>query len=1067
VGELLAPAMGHRDGLLVARPVASRSAHAGRAEHHGFEQERLARRDRTARRLGRGRLQAKLVVGEAADRFEQEADAVADAMARTTTTPIERSFPGETAEPSRARLAQRVPVPKGEDPEKERRKDVVPGKRIQKSGPAGSRGGDAPVGVEDVVGRAEGGGLPLPRPVRTRLEDHLGHDLEDVRVHTGPAAAGSASVIGARAFTVGRNVFFGAGEYRPGTAGGDRLIAHEVVHTVQQRDGVRPSPRAQRGLFDDGVDAVLRRVRGWAVRVPGYELLTVFLGRDPITDTPVERSAVNLVHGALGLVPNGEAIFADLQQSRTIERTVEWLEQEWGRVGLTWTSIKALFRRAWDALSWRDILSPGDAWDRIRAIFAPPIERLIAFVGAVGRRVIDAIKTRVLGFLRSHAEGITGYRLLTFILGKDPLTDEPVPRTAENFVRAVLDLVPGGDAVFQNLQRSRTIERTVTWLREQIVTLDLTWEGIKALFRRAWDTFSLADLLHPLTLIERVVEIFGPAVRRVGRFALAVGKKVLEFIFEGVMALAGPIGTQVVRIVHRAGEAFDRIVADPVAFIGNLVGALRRGFDQFRHNIVGHLREGIFGWLFGALEGAGLQLPTVWDLRGIVSLVLQVLGLTYQRFRTKLVTLVGEPRVAMLERVFDFLRILITEGVAAAWQKIVEALGNVTDIVIGAIREWAITRIVTAAITRLATLLNPVGAVIQSIIAIYNTIRFFIERIQQILALVESIVESIANIAAGRLAAAANYVERSMARTIPVILSFLARFIGLGDVSGAIRNVITGIQARVDAAIDRVIAWIVERGRALLGGTAPAAAPAAGADDPRWVAGVAGVHGEIGKLRNEGLTPQLLEERRAGWAQQFGFRSLTIDPLADGWEVDGEMSPRRAVEKVQGVPPIFTPTSMSGGRPKSVYQIPVIATSYASPQPNDIPGWQRLEHTRWVRGHLLHGRSGGPGTAVNLVPITKTANIGMWLGHEQEIFENQLGGQSKVGKQPKNLVWFKADVSYHTRATATVSSPGDFVRQIKVQWGTAKLKGSAWQQGPVSAQPVYDVAAPTTPDLVP
>ena len=112
---------------------------------------------------------------------------------------------------------------------------------------------------------------------------------------------------------------------------------------------------------------------------------------------------------------------------------------------------------------------------------------------------------------------------------------------------------------------------------------------------------------------------------------------------------------------------------------------------------------------------------------------------------------------------------------------------------------------------------NPAGAVIQAIIATYNTIAFFIERIKQILAFVESVVDSILNIAQGKISAAANYVERAMARTIPVILGFLARLIGLGNVSDAVKKVITAIQEKVDKALDSVIKWIVDKAKSLVG----------------------------------------------------------------------------------------------------------------------------------------------------------------------------------------------------------------------------------------------------------
>ncbi|MCC6998881.1 MAG: DUF4157 domain-containing protein [Deltaproteobacteria bacterium] len=84
---------------------------------------------------------------------------------------------------------------------------------------------------------AQDGPIQLPEGLRGRLEASAGADLGGVRLHTGAAAARSAAVLGARAYAVGQDVHFGAGEYAPGTAEGDHLVAHEVAHTLQQRGG--------------------------------------------------------------------------------------------------------------------------------------------------------------------------------------------------------------------------------------------------------------------------------------------------------------------------------------------------------------------------------------------------------------------------------------------------------------------------------------------------------------------------------------------------------------------------------------------------------------------------------------------------------------------------------------------------------------------------------------------------------------------------------------------------------------------------------------------------------------
>jgi hypothetical protein len=82
-----------------------------------------------------------------------------------------------------------------------------------------------------------GAGRPLEPSVRRDLEERLGHDLGRVRLHTDRAAGAVCDLLGAAAVTVGTDVFFGAGAFQPGTAEGQRLIAHELLHTIQRPHG--------------------------------------------------------------------------------------------------------------------------------------------------------------------------------------------------------------------------------------------------------------------------------------------------------------------------------------------------------------------------------------------------------------------------------------------------------------------------------------------------------------------------------------------------------------------------------------------------------------------------------------------------------------------------------------------------------------------------------------------------------------------------------------------------------------------------------------------------------------
>jgi hypothetical protein len=89
--------------------------------------------------------------------------------------------------------------------------------------------------VHDVVG--SGGGAPLDASTRTSMESAFGTSFEDVRVHTGGQASKSAEAVGANAYTVGSNVVFKDGQYNPGSTEGQKTLAHELTHVVQQSRG--------------------------------------------------------------------------------------------------------------------------------------------------------------------------------------------------------------------------------------------------------------------------------------------------------------------------------------------------------------------------------------------------------------------------------------------------------------------------------------------------------------------------------------------------------------------------------------------------------------------------------------------------------------------------------------------------------------------------------------------------------------------------------------------------------------------------------------------------------------
>ncbi len=154
--------------------------------------------------------QAKLMVNQPGDVYEQEADQVAEVVMR--------------------RAVLEIPVPDNENQAKS-----FPTYKQSTGSPA--RAASAIPGVPPVVQTvlSSGGGRPLDSATCAFMEPRFGYDFSRVRVHVDDHAAESADALGASAYTLGQQVVFGRGQFDPVSATGRRLIAHELAHTIQQR----------------------------------------------------------------------------------------------------------------------------------------------------------------------------------------------------------------------------------------------------------------------------------------------------------------------------------------------------------------------------------------------------------------------------------------------------------------------------------------------------------------------------------------------------------------------------------------------------------------------------------------------------------------------------------------------------------------------------------------------------------------------------------------------------------------------------------------------------------------
>ncbi|MGB3459402.1 MAG: DUF4157 domain-containing protein [Halobacteriota archaeon] len=187
-------------------------------------------------------IQAKLKVGQPGDIYEQEADRVADQVMRMPEPQVQRQSEEEEeliqTKPLAEQitpLVQRQVEEEAEEEEEEKKKEE---EEILQAKETPSHVPEVTPDLESRIHSLRGGGQSLPESARSFLEPRFGYDFSNVRLHTDVRAAETARAVNAQAFTLGHDIVFGVGQYAPETTSGQRLLAHELTHVIQQGESI-------------------------------------------------------------------------------------------------------------------------------------------------------------------------------------------------------------------------------------------------------------------------------------------------------------------------------------------------------------------------------------------------------------------------------------------------------------------------------------------------------------------------------------------------------------------------------------------------------------------------------------------------------------------------------------------------------------------------------------------------------------------------------------------------------------------------------------------------------------
>ncbi|MCD0467626.1 DUF4157 domain-containing protein [Flavobacterium sp. ENC] len=736
----------------------------------------------------------------------------------------------------------------------------------------------------------------------------------------------------------------------------------------------------------DVAEPILAENKAWS-------LIKKIIKYDPLRDEAVNATTVEILEDFLILIDK-QTELEQMREKGTLQKTADWLDTQVGTFTSLLGELRGLITSAWDAIQPSNLANIADNLSALADQAGGFLQRVWDFASGVALKVLELVKESLLGWLSSQAATVRGYSLIKVIIGRDPFTNETVERSVPNLIRGFMSLMDGGEEQYAQMVETGAIARITGEIEAAVATLNMTPAAIIQLFTDLWNSFTIDDLIHPLDAFVRIIEKFGEPIGRLIAFVAEIVRIVIVAILEIMNFPFDLIGN----IITRAMQAIDDIKKDPIGFLKNILRAIKQGFVQFFDNIVTHLINGVTGWLMSELKDANIPVLTDFTLKGVISWVLEVLDISMEKIWEKLAAhpRIGPARVAKirsmintLEGIWTFIKDVQERGMAAIWDKIQEQLSNLWNTVLDAVKNFIMERIVNRITARLLSMLDPTGimAVINGAIALYSAIQSFIKYLREMLEVVNSFVNGVADIAQGNVTTAANYLERTMGQAMPIVIGFLANQVGLSGIGARVGEMIVSVRLMVDEALTWLVNKAVDTGMAMLdrlmGRSEPQAATPAGP-----VAGaLAEIDTETEKENDEGVVTPDEAQAIKNKVNSDQASVINISSVTDG----GSTWDYHYVQLTAGThstPKAKIPRTVIKYNAGNVLADPLTSDRDAGSGPGALPGWGHaqalnLVHDSWVRGHMLSEELGGTGAAQNLSIISKSINGLMETGPER------------------------------------------------------------------------------------
>ena len=437
-------------------------------------------------------------------------------------------------------------------------------------------------------------------------------------------------------------------------------------------------------------------------------------------------------------------------------------------------------------------------------------------------------------FTAEHTEGMNRYKHERYsgFWGKarwvkDLFADLPeeanriYERAKDNYLTAMRQVIANiADTIDRELRHAK--DRIAAGRKELTDAVDKLPADLRALGREAATDFEskfdeLKDTVNDkgTELVDTLATKYTDAVKSVDDEIAAEKEKNKGLVSKAADAIAGIIrtikelGSLLMGVLRKAVSAIGAILSDPIGFLGNLVTGVGGGLKLFMKNAGRHLEQGVLAWLLGTAATAGIQLPTSFDILGILLMITTLLGLSWANLRARLVRKVPEKAVAAAETAVPLVMEVKKRGVAGMWADLKTRVGDLKKDLISNLVSFLLPTIIIAGITWIVSLFNPASAFIRACKMIIDIIRFIVTNGRQIIEFVNTVLDAVIAIAKGGTGGVPALVERALAKSIPVLIGALAALLGIGGIAGKIKEVFQKLARPVNRAIDWVIDKIV------------------------------------------------------------------------------------------------------------------------------------------------------------------------------------------------------------------------------------------------------------------